>query len=79
MEVVAEQKTASANRKTANYLVSGYNDLRDVVLTIEKMIMETSEVRQKNLLRQGCEISIRPLADRNAYIVRIKLHPDIKV
>jgi hypothetical protein len=79
MSVVAEPKPAVVGRKTANYLVTGYNDLRDVVLTIEKMIMETSEVRQKNVLRQGCEISICSLADRHAYIVRIKLHPDIKV
>jgi hypothetical protein len=79
MDVIVEQKTVSTGRRTANYLVIGYNDLRDVVLTIEKMIMETSEVRQKNLLRQGCEVSIRSLADRHAYIVQIKLHPDIKV
>ena len=79
MAMATAEKSVKAEgaRKTANYLVTGYTDLRDVVLTIEKMIMDQTDIRNKNLLRQGCDISIVPLGDREGYVVRVKLHPDM--
>jgi hypothetical protein len=79
MAMVTAEKPVKAEgpRKTANYLVTNYTDLRDVVLTIEKLIMDQTEIRNKNLLRQGCDISIVPLSEREGWVVRVKLHPDM--
>jgi len=62
------------HRGTVSYLINDFNDLRDVVLTIERMIAETTEVRNKTVLREACRMSIVPLKDRCAYILQIKLH-----
>lgn len=69
--------TQNLPQKTVNYLVTNYGDLRDVVLTVEQMIMDCGKIRNKNLLRQGCDLSIVPLKDRSGYVVRLKLHPDM--
>ncbi|MCP4685048.1 MAG: hypothetical protein GY867_06310 [bacterium] len=61
----------------ASYLVASYLDLKDVIFTIEKMIMEHSEIRNKTLLRKGCELSIKPLGDREGFIVQVKLPPEM--
>ncbi len=61
------------SRKVASYLVTSYLDMKDVIFTIEKMIMEHSEVRNKTLLRKGCELSIRALSDREGFVVQVKL------
>ena len=71
------QVKSTQARKTANYLVSSYGDLRDVVLTVEKMILDHKEIRDKNLLRRGCDVQIVPLAERGGWVVRVKLHPDM--
>ncbi len=65
------------NKRTVNYLVENYADLRDVVSTIEKMVMDATDQRNKSILRQGSGLSIIPLKERRGYIVRLKLHPDV--
>ncbi len=71
---MAEKTTKTVSGHTANYLVSNYLDLRDVIYTVDRMIMESSGERDKAMLRRGCLLSVLPLKDRDAYIVRIKLH-----
>jgi len=66
-------ESTSQGRKVASYLVSSYLDLRDVILTIEQMILEHYKVRNKSLLREGCDLSILPLAGKEGYIVQIRM------
>ncbi len=74
---MAEETPTIGTAHTANYLVNNYLDLRDVVFTVDKMIQESSGERDKAMLRRGCQLSIVPLKDRDAYIVRIRLHKAI--
>ena len=72
---MGEAKTKAP--RIANYLISNYSDLRDVVFTIENMILETKGVRDKSVLRNGCKLSIIPLEDRDGFILRFRLHEAI--
>lgn len=66
-------KEAPSGRKVASYLVSSYTDLRDVILTIEQMILDNYKIRNKPLLRKKCDLNIRPLGDRDGYIVQVRM------
>ena len=69
----ATVEKGATGRKVASYLVTSYLDMKDVIFTIEQMIMEHAEVRNKTLLRKGCDLSIKPLGDRDGFIVQVKL------
>ena len=68
------EKKDNQDGRTASYLVNSFADLKDVVLTIEQMITNTTDVRNKAVLREGCRISVVPIKDRGGVILRIKLH-----
>jgi hypothetical protein len=73
----ATLEKGATGRKVASYLVASYQNLKDAVFTIEKMVLEHTEIRNKTLLRKDCDVSIRPLGDREGYIVQVKLHPEM--
>ncbi|UCC43539.1 MAG: hypothetical protein JSU65_10390 [Candidatus Zixiibacteriota bacterium] len=62
-----------------NYFVANYCDLKDVVYTVESLIKKTATERNKAILREGCLMSIVPLKDRHAFLVRIKLHEAMRL
>jgi len=74
MGSAAAKRRAGAEGHCVNYLVNSYSDVKDVVMTIEKLIARTP-VTDKSELRQACELSITPLPNRSGYLFRIKL-PD---
>ena len=70
-------KEAKSGRRVASYLVSSYTDLRDVILTIEQMILENYKIRNKPLLRKKCDLNIRPLGGREEYIVQVRMPEEL--
>jgi hypothetical protein len=62
---------------SVNYLINSYDDLKDVIMTVEKLIAETHSVRNKTILRESCAMSIMPLKDKSGFVLRIKLHESI--
>ena len=68
-----EGSTSEQDRRQVNYLVNSYSDIKDVVLTIEKLISQTADTNKAEL-RKSCEVSIIPLQGRSGYVFRVKLH-----
>jgi len=72
----ASKPTLAGGGRCVNYLVTSYSDVKDIVMTIEKLIARTP-VTDKSELRQACELSITPLPNRSGYLFRIKLPDDL--
>ena len=68
METVKETE-----EKCVNYLVTSYEDLRDVVTAIEQMIANNDEIKDKPTLRKGMRLTIIPLKGKDSSIIKIKL------
>jgi hypothetical protein len=62
----------------ANYLVSSYDDLSDIVTTIEKQLAEKASDSDHAALRKICSISATPLDSKSpGFILRVKLPVNI--
>ena len=68
METVKETE-----EKSVNYLVNNYEDLRDVVTTIEQMIADIKGIKDKPSLRKGMRLTIIPLKGKDSSIIKINL------
>jgi|GEM_PF-3086526 len=69
----APDDTGSVGGRCVNYLVNSYSDIKDVILTVEKLIAQTP-ITDKSELRAACEVTIVPLQGRSGYLFRVKLH-----
>jgi hypothetical protein len=69
METVKERKD-----KNVNYLVTNYDDLKDVVTTVERMIADNEEIRDNPTLRKEMRLDVTPLKANAGIILKIQLH-----
>jgi len=73
-----EGKTQT-EEKHVNYLVTSYEDLRDVVTAVEQMIANNEEVRDEPTLRKSMLLDVIPLKDKAGSIIKIQLHDAMTV
>ena len=69
METVEERKD-----KSVNYLVTSYDDLKDVVTAVERMIADNEEIKDDPTLRKEMRLDVMPLKDNAGIILKIQLH-----
>ena len=69
MKTVKERKD-----KSVNYLVTSYDDLKDVVTAVERMIADNEEFKDNPTLRKEMRLDVMPLKDNAGIILKIQLH-----
>jgi len=69
MKTVKERKD-----KSVNYLVTSYDDLKDVVTAVERMIADNEEIKDNPTLRKEMRLDVMPLKDNAGIILKIQLH-----
>ena len=69
MKTVEERKD-----KSVNYLVTSYDDLKDVVTAVERMIADCEEITDNPTLRKEMRLDVIPLKDNAGIILKIQLH-----